>query len=70
MPEMNGRTLAEKARLVRPKLRVLFVSGYVDRGLRDEDILRGGNMFLEKPFSGEALLKIVAEFCAQNAERS
>jgi len=70
MPEMNGRTLAEKARLVRPNLRVLFVSGYVDRGLRDEDISRGGNVFLEKPFSGEALLKIVAEFCAQNAERA
>ncbi len=70
MPEMNGRTLAEKARLLRPKLRVLFVSGYVDRGLKDEDILRGGNVFLEKPFSGEALLKIVAEFCAQNAERA
>jgi len=69
MPEMNGRTLAEKARLLRPKLRVLFVSGYVDRGLRDEDISRGENVFLEKPFSGEALLKIVAEFCAQNAER-
>jgi CheY-like chemotaxis protein len=70
MPEMNGRTLAEKARLVRPNLRVLFVSGYVDRGLKDEDILRGGNAFLEKPFSGEALLKIVADFCSQSpAER-
>jgi CheY-like chemotaxis protein len=69
MPEMNGKTLAEKARQVRPNLRVLFVSGYVDRGLKDEDILRGGNAFLEKPFSGEALLKIVAEFCAQGPDR-
>jgi PAS domain S-box-containing protein len=67
MPEMNGRTLADKARQLRPNLQVLFVSGYVDRGLRDEDISSGSNAFLEKPFSGEALLKIVGDFCAQGA---
>jgi hypothetical protein len=39
----------------------------VDRGLRDEDISSGSNAFLEKPFSGEALLKIVGDFCAQGA---
>jgi CheY-like chemotaxis protein len=59
MPEMNGRTLAERARLVRPNLRVLFVSGYVDRGLNDEDISIPCYAFLEKPFTGEALLKIL-----------
>jgi hypothetical protein len=42
------------------------MSGYVDRGLKDEDIAKGRNVFLEKPFSGEALLKIVGDFCSQS----
>jgi len=64
MPEMNGRTLAQRAGAIHPNLPVLFVSGYVDRGLKDEDIAAQSYVFLEKPFSGEALLKIVDDFCA------
>jgi len=64
MPEMNGRMLAERARLIRPNLKVLFVSGYIDRGLKDEDISIAGSAFLEKPFTGESLLKLVEKFCA------
>jgi two-component system cell cycle sensor histidine kinase/response regulator CckA len=63
MPEVNGRELAEQARLVRPNLKVLFVSGYVDRGLRNEDILNPSNAFLEKPFSEDALLRIIGRLC-------
>jgi two-component system cell cycle sensor histidine kinase/response regulator CckA len=64
MPELNGRALAERARLMRPDMKVLFVSGYIDQGLKDEDISNPSYAFLEKPFSGEALLKIVGDFCA------
>jgi PAS domain S-box-containing protein len=64
MPEMNGRTLAQQVRLIRPGLKVLFVSGYVDKGLKEEDLSEGSSAFLEKPFTGEALLKILGGFCA------
>jgi nitrogen-specific signal transduction histidine kinase len=64
MPEVNGLALAERARAMRPDLKVLFVSGYVDRKLKDEDILIPSYSFLEKPFTGEALLEIVDGFCS------
>jgi two-component system cell cycle sensor histidine kinase/response regulator CckA len=64
MPEMNGRTLAERAKLLRPGLKVLFVSGYIDQVLRDEDISSPAYAFLEKPFTGEALLNVLKDFCA------
>ena len=64
MPEMNGRTLAQQARLIRPGLKVIFVSGYVDKGLKEEDLSAGSSAFLEKPFTGDALLKILGGFSA------
>lgn len=62
MPELSGRELAQRARLIHPHLKVLFVSGYINRGLRDEDISNPSNAFLEKPFTVDSLLKIVAGF--------
>ncbi|MEM1300365.1 MAG: ATP-binding protein [Pseudomonadota bacterium] len=50
MPGMDGPTFASKARLLRPDLRVVFISGYAEdsfrRNLTDNDFL-----FLPKPFS-------------------
>ncbi len=62
MPETNGRELAERARLLRPGLKVLFVSGYVDRGIRDQSEGSSSFAFLEKPFSAEDLLDAVGAF--------
>jgi CheY-like chemotaxis protein len=62
MPEINGRELAERARLIRPNLKVLFISGYVDRGLREEDTQNPSYAFLEKPFTAESLLTLLGSF--------
>jgi signal transduction histidine kinase len=61
MPKMNGRVLAERLATLRPRLRVLFMSGYTD-----DDMLRRGIMdprmaFLQKPFTPEGLAKKVRE---------
>jgi two-component system, cell cycle sensor histidine kinase and response regulator CckA len=61
MPGMNGRELSERASLLRPNLRVLFVSGYAD-----DEILRRGLLFgeidvLAKPFSLEELSQKIDE---------
>ena len=55
MPNLGGSELFAHLRLLRPDLRVLFVSGYTDddmirRGLKDE-----GSAFLQKPFTAKAL---------------
>jgi DNA-binding response OmpR family regulator len=54
MPRMRGSELAERLRIERPGLRVLYLSGYTDdTQLRGE--LPPGTDFLGKPFSAELL---------------
>jgi two-component system cell cycle sensor histidine kinase/response regulator CckA len=64
MPQMNGRALAERARELRPELRVLLMSGYTD-----EIVLRGQEdspyQFIEKPFPLNVLAGKVREVLAQ-----
>jgi two-component system cell cycle sensor histidine kinase/response regulator CckA len=55
MPEMNGRELAERARLIVPGLKVLFISGYTDDVILQHGILASGVPYLQKPITPEAL---------------
>jgi two-component system cell cycle sensor histidine kinase/response regulator CckA len=59
MPEMSGPTLAARARLARPDLRVLYLSGYIKRGLTGNDITQTASGFLQKPFSAEDLIHAI-----------
>ena len=59
MPRMSGPELLEVLRLVRPGLRVLFVSGYADQAVLPEGVLEGGIPFLQKPFKPETLARAV-----------
>jgi len=51
---MNGRQLAEAARAVRPRLKVLFVTGYADTAFQDEGQLESDMEVLAKPYSVDA----------------
>ncbi|MFI5244738.1 MAG: response regulator [Gemmatimonadales bacterium] len=59
MPQMGGQELAKRLVVVRPGLKVIFMSGFV----RDPDLLEGLNErrapFLQKPFDIEELARIV-----------
>ncbi|MFJ3484935.1 ATP-binding protein [Pseudomonas sp. NPDC090202] len=52
---MNGRQLADAARSLRPKLKVLFVTGYAENAALDKGRLEPGMHVLTKPFSIPAL---------------
>ena len=52
---MNGRQMAEVARQSRPKLRVLFITGYAENAAIGHGHLEPGMHVLTKPFSIEAL---------------
>ncbi len=62
MPEgMNGRELADRLRIERPDLKVLFCSGYSDEMLGKDSPLRSKGNFLEKPFEPARLLQSVRD---------
>lgn len=60
MADFGGRTLADAARVLRPTLRVLYMSGYAD----DDHLLESSapaEAFLDKPFTREELYRAVDE---------
>ena len=51
MPDMNGRDLVQKLRLLSPQLKCLFMSGYTSDIIAQHGILDEGVQFIQKPFS-------------------
>ncbi len=58
MPHMSGADLAKRLATGRPKMKVLFMSGYPDRAMvhRDQTL---GAWFVQKPFTPEGLAQKV-----------
>jgi CheY-like chemotaxis protein len=56
MPLMDGRELARRILALRPKVKVILMSGYEVAGIKD-----AGFAFLQKPFGVEPLRRIVAD---------
>ncbi|HET9738649.1 MAG TPA: ATP-binding protein [Solirubrobacteraceae bacterium] len=61
MPEVNGRSLAERLTTTAPAMRVLFMSGYSDDAVYRHGELSPDAAFIEKPFSDRALARKVRE---------
>jgi PAS domain S-box-containing protein len=55
LPHVNGRKLAEMARVSRPTLKVLFVSGYSENALVRGEFIDAGMDMLTKPFALDTL---------------
>ena len=58
---MNGRQVADAARVARPKLKVLFITGYADNAVLNHGHLNPGMHVLTKPFAMEALASRIKE---------
>ncbi|MGX9966210.1 PAS domain-containing protein [Roseomonas sp. F4] len=52
---MNGRQLADAARVDRPELKVLFITGYAENAVISHGHLDAGMHVMTKPFSVEAI---------------
>jgi DNA-binding NtrC family response regulator len=64
MPGMNGPALIELLLLLRPDLKVLYMSGYANDALVNHDVEQRGFVFLQKPFSPLELVRKVRELAA------
>ena len=59
LPGMSGRELADAARVLRPTLPVLFITGYTESAAVRDEFLGEGMSLLPKPFSVNELLRSV-----------
>jgi two-component system cell cycle sensor histidine kinase/response regulator CckA len=65
MPVMSGPDLARRVQLLRPEIRVLFMSGYTDEAMGIHGVLGAGMNFIQKPFPAAALQKKIREVIEQ-----
>ncbi|TCM36053.1 PAS domain S-box protein [Novosphingobium sp. ST904] len=58
---MNGRQMADAGRVVRPDLKVLFITGYAENSVIGNGYLEPGMRVLTKPFAVETLTARIRE---------
>ncbi|MGA8270059.1 MAG: PAS domain S-box protein [Candidatus Sulfotelmatobacter sp.] len=61
MPKMSGRELSERITVTRPQIRIVFMSGYSNSLLSNEQSPESKHILLQKPFRLAALGRCVRE---------
>ena len=59
MPGMRGTQLTDKARELRPTLKVLYTTGFAATGILQQEILTPGADLIGKPYRAEDLALMV-----------
>jgi len=68
LPLMSGWELADAVSALRPKARIVYMSGYIEHVVVEQRVLESGVAFLGKPFTPETLGRKVREVL--DAERA
>ena len=66
---INGRQLADAARITRPDLKVLFITGYAENAIISSGQLAPGMRVLTKPFVVETLANRIHEMIGDDKRR-
>ncbi|TPG49293.1 response regulator [Roseomonas nepalensis] len=64
---MNGRQVADAARVARPDLKVLFITGYAENAVLSHGHLEAGMHVLTKPFAMDVLAARIRELIASSS---
>jgi len=64
MPRMNGRELYRQIASLRPDVKVLYMSGYINDVIAHHGVLDAQIEFLQKPFTVDGLVRRVSEMLA------
>jgi two-component system cell cycle sensor histidine kinase/response regulator CckA len=67
MPQMSGFDLAKEIREARPRIKVLYMSGYTDNRVSSAWVLDVDTPFLHKPFTASVLAQKVREALGEGA---
>ena len=61
MPEMNGRALSSAAKLIKPNIKILYMSGYTGNIIARHGLLENGVNLINKPLVPDKLLYKIRE---------
>lgn len=61
LPGLNGRQVADAARITRPGLKVLFMTGYAESAIATAGFMEAGMAMITKPFAMSALAEQMRE---------
>jgi len=61
LPGLNGRQVADAARITRPALKVLFMTGYAENAAVSNGFLEPDMQMITKPFAMETLARRVTD---------
>ena len=65
---LNGRQIADAARVRRPDMKVLFITGYAENAALGNGYLEPGMSVVTKPFAIDVLARKIAEMMAERPE--
>ncbi len=66
MPRVNGKQLADQLRKSRPRVKVIFISGYTAEVLSQQGILDSDIHLIQKPFELDFMVKQVRKILDEN----
>jgi two-component system, cell cycle sensor histidine kinase and response regulator CckA len=70
MPVMNGPELAQQILLLRPKIKVICMSGYTDKAFPNGGSPEPGQSFIQKPFTPTTLARKIRDVLGQTSSKN
>lgn len=61
LPDITGVELSKRLAVIRPAMKVIFMSGYTSVGILQEGLLESDVEFIQKPFTSESLARKIRE---------